>query len=408
MNNKYSIADKYFIIWSFFIPITSWAIDPNIKGSLVSYLFAFLSPLVILCFYRNIIKNYIWDILKIILVLTFLALMSQISNLIYNIELTNVILINPGDYANKIFRPSLITQSIYLIPVILTFLYVKYLYKPTWDKWIVYSGFVFVIYGFFKWGYFLVMGQDGDFLTNRTFGDSDTVLFPYQTVVLAGLELQRFQSLTGEPSMLAFTLLPYFIFAVHRKVNFTMTVIMGLALLLSTSSTAYIGIAVYIIYLFICSKKNKNFFLSLLGIIIVSCILYGVFTEYIDDVIDKMIVNKADSGSGEARQADLLNHIDYIMGMDIMHNLFGIGFGYIRSGDLLSTLLVNTGIIGVMIFTYFYLKDFRIKVGNFIELGNNSILLSLFIVSMVAVSEFSYLSFWLFLAIIRSREKLSI
>ena len=117
-----------------------------------------------------------------------------------------------------------------------------------------------------------------------------------------------------------------------------------------------------------------------------------------------MILNKADSASGIARSNDFWNNINYFLDLDIMHNLFGIGFGYMRSADLFTTLLVNTGILGILSFAYFYLKDFKLKVRNFIDLGNNSILLVLFIISMVAVSEFSYLSFWLFVAIIRNAK----
>lgn len=404
MGNKYSITDKYFILWAFFIPISSWVISPSIKGSLISYLFAFLSPLVIICFRQDIVKEYILDIVKIALVLLFFALMSQLANVLFNINLYNIVLVNPGDFDDKIFRSSLITQSIYLIPVILTFLYVKHLYKPSWDKWIIYGGLVFVLYGFYKWLGFLLTGTDIDFLTNRTFGDSDTVLYQYQGISIAGLNLQRFQSLTGEPSMFAFTILPYFIFAIHRKANIIIISFMGLALLLSTSSTAYLGLSMYILYVLINSKKGKTFFKVLIALIIVSLILYGIFSEYINDVLNNMIFNKIDSTSGEIRSYDFNNHINYIMNLDIMHKLFGIGFGYIRSGDLLSTLLVNIGIVGVISFAYFYLKDFKLKVRSFLDLGNNSILLVLFIISMIAVSEFSYLSFWLFVAIIRNNK----
>jgi len=402
LGNKYSITDKYFILWAFFIPISSWVINPSIKGSLISYLFAFLSPLVIICFRQDIVKEYILDMMKIVLVLLFFALMSQLANVLFNINLYNIVLVNPDDFDNKIFRSSLITQSIYLIPVILTFLYVKYLYKPSWDKWIIYGGLVFVIYGFYKWLGFILTGTDIDFLTNRTFGDMDTVLYQYQGISVVGFNMQRFQSLTGEPSMFAFTILPYFIFAIHHKANIVIIVFMGLALLLSTSTTAYLGLSVYIIYVLINSKKGKTFLKVLIGLIVVSLIIYGIFSEYINDIINNMIINKVDSTSGEIRNYDFKNHIDYIMGLDIMHKLFGIGFGYIRSADLLSTLLVNTGIVGVISFAYFYLKDFKLKVRSFLDLGNNSILLVLFIISMIAVSEFSYLSFWLFVAIIRN------
>ncbi|OUO40463.1 hypothetical protein B5F82_04665 [Megamonas hypermegale] len=404
MNNKYSIADKYFILWAFFIPISSWVIDPTIKGSLISYLLAFLSPLIIICFQKNIAKKYFLDMIEIILVLLLFALISQLANAIYNISLYGTLLVNPGDFDNKIFRNSLITQNMYLIPVILTFLYVKYLYKPSWDKWIIYGGLVFVLYGFYKWLGFLITGADIDFLTNRTFGDSDTVLYQYQGIMLAGMSLQRFQSLTGEPSMFAFTMLPYFIFAIHRKANNIIIIIMGLSILLSVSSTAYLGLVIYVVYMTLISKKKKNFFYLIIGLIVSCLILYMIFSEYIDVIMDMVIFNKMDSVSGMTRSNDFWGDINYFMELDIMHSLFGIGFGYIRSSNLFTTLLVNTGIIGVLSFSYFYLKDFSLKAQNFIKQGNNSIILVLFVISMVAVPEFSYLSFWIFLAISKNNN----
>lgn len=402
MNNKYNISDKYFIVWSFFIPISSWVISPSIKGSLVSYILAFLSFFIVFFFRKDILKKYILDMMKIVWFLLFFALISQLANAIYNINLYNIALVNSEDFSDKIFRNSLITQSMYLIPVILTFLYVKYLYKPLWDKWIIYGGLVFVLYGFYKWLGFLITGTDIDFLTNRTFGDSDTVLYQYQGMLLAGMSLQRFQSLTGEPSMFAFTMLPYFIFAIHRKANNIIIIIMGLSILLSVSSTAYLGLVIYLIYMTLISKKKKNFLKLIIGLIVSCLILYIIFSEYIDDIMDMVIFNKMDSTSGMARSNDFFGDINYFMDLDIMHSLFGIGFGYIRSSNLFTTLLVNTGIIGVLSFSYFYLKDFSLKTHDFIKQGNNSIIIILFIVSMIAVPEFSYLSFWLFLAVIRN------
>ena len=404
MDNKYSIADKYFIIWAFFIPISSWAIAPSIKGSLMSYLFAFLSPFIVVFFYKDIFKNYILDILKIILVLIFFLCVSQFANLLFDIKLLDITLVNPGEISDKVFRTSSITQSLYLMPVILTLLYIRYFYKTSWDKWIIYSGLVFVLYGFYKWGMYLIAGIDADFLTNRTFGDLDGSL-KFQLINVAGITMQRFQSLTGEPSMYSFTTLPYFIFAIHKKANPIIIALIGLSLLISTSSVAYAGLSIYLIYIFICSKKNKNFFYALLGIAILSMILYGIFYEYINDVFEQMILNKADSQSSEVRSANFDRHLMYILNLDYFHFLFGIGFGYIRSDDLFSTLLVNTGLIGIITFAYFYLKDFSFRIKSFETLGYNAIILVLFIVSMTSVAEFSYLSYWLFLGIVQNRKK---
>ena len=83
--------------------------------------------------------------------------------------------------------------------------------------------------------------------------------------------------------------------------------------------------------------------------------------------------------------------------------LFGIGFGYIRSTDMFTTFLVNIGVIGVTVFTYFYLKNLKLRVKNTEDITYNAILLVVFFTGMISVPEFSYLSFWLFLGIIRNK-----
>ena len=50
-------ADYYFMIWCFFIPITSVVIVPVIKGSLISYIFAFISPLIFLFYPKAMIVS---------------------------------------------------------------------------------------------------------------------------------------------------------------------------------------------------------------------------------------------------------------------------------------------------------------------------------------------------------------
>lgn len=404
MGNKYSITDKYFILWAFFIPISSWVISPSIKGSLISYLFAFLSPLVIICFRQDIVKEYILDIVKIALVLLFFALMSQLANTLFNIQYLDLVLVNPGNFSDKFFRSSLITQSLYLIPPILTFLYIKYLYKSSWDKWIIYGGLVFVLYGFYKWLGFLLTGTDVDFLTNRTFGTFDEAqIGQYLSVV--GITMQRFQSLSGEPSMFAFTILPYFIFAVHKKANIIIILLLGISILISTSTTAYIGLLIYFIYLLFYTKKDKKFVIGTVFTIILLVLIYIIFYNYINDIINMSVLNKSDSVSSQTRIGRIEYNLSYMSELDYLHMLFGIGFGYIRAEDLFTTLLINTGIVGIIIFAYFYLKDFSLKVNSFKILGYNAILLVLFVVSMISVSEFSYLSYWIFLAIIRNEKK---
>jgi hypothetical protein len=60
-----------------------------------------------------------------------------------------------------------------------------------------------------------------------------------------GQSLARIKSLTGEPSMYAFTVLPFFIMSVHYKKTF-LSFLLLITLFLSFSTTAYLGILAYI------------------------------------------------------------------------------------------------------------------------------------------------------------------
>lgn len=121
-----------------------------------------------------------------------------------------------------------------------------------------------------------------------------------------------------------------------------------------------------------------------------------------------IIINKitADSTnvSGVERSANIIDNIIYWSNLDNINFLFGIGFGVIRSTDLLTTFLVNIGLIGTLLFAYFYLRKITLRNLTMKKIGDNAILLVLFITSMISVPEFSYLSFWLFLGLINSKN----
>ena len=121
-----------------------------------------------------------------------------------------------------------------------------------------------------------------------------------------------------------------------------------------------------------------------------------------------MIINKITADptniSGLERSANIMDNIIYWSNLNNINFLFGIGFGVIRSTDLLTTFLINIGLIGTLLFAYFYLKKIKLRNLTMKKIGDNAILLVLFITSMISVPEFSYLSFWLFLGLINSKN----
>lgn len=161
-------------------------------------------------------------------------------------------------------RPTMFTQSLYVLAAASTFFFVKHLYSVRWDTYLFTGAVVFAIYGLYECAYFLVFGESGDFLSNRTFeagklfGGVATGSW-FQTFQLGPLTVQRLKSLAGEPSMYAFAILPFWIYALHTKRTFT-HVLLFITLLLSTSTTAMLGIFVYFMcspLLFWASRQNR-------------------------------------------------------------------------------------------------------------------------------------------------------
>lgn len=406
--NKLDIIDKFFIIWSFFIPITSFVLIPSVKGSLISYILGFISPLIILFKRKNFFKKYIICFGEFVYIWLAFFCLSQLGNLIYNINISDLILVSNETNNIKVFRNSIFTQSLYLVPCILLYLYCKFFYNIKWDKWIVYSGWLFSVIGLYFLLYFLLTGQNGDIISNRVFADNTEVSNIAQRLSILSIGIERVQSLSGEPSMYAFTILPYIIFAIHRKANKLLIATMIVSLLLSVSTTGFLGIIIYIICILFFSKINKRYIKNLIIFIGILIFIYFLFSSYIDEIIMNMIINKITADptniSGLERSANIMDNIIYWSNLNNINFLFGIGFGVIRSTDLLTTFLINIGLIGTLLFAYFYLKKIKLRNLTMKKIGDNAILLVLFITSMISVPEFSYLSFWLFLGLINSKN----
>lgn len=102
------------------------------------------------------------------------------------------------------------------------------------------------------------------------------------------------------------------------------------------------------------------------------------------------------SESTTERTAYFHNHFNYFLDMPFLNKFFGLGFGYVRSTDFISTVLVNCGVVGLVLFTLLFIYPI-IKLKN-----NTSIkvsLLLIYVATMIAVPEFFYFIIWLFLGI---------
>ena len=291
----------------------------------------------------------------------------------------------------------------------------KHLYCENWDKYFFVGATVLGLYGVYECVYSLATGDSGDFLSNRSFdsgqlfGETHTGSW-FQTIHLGPLTLQRLKSLTAEPSMYAFTILPFWIYALHTK----RTAVQGfllITLVMSTTTTAVLGICTYLLIRLIYYGLVDRFVRIIAGILIF-LLAMGLFgNEYILNAYEQIIEDKVttENRSGARRFETFLTSWEYFLDLSLANQLFGVGYGYIRSNDYFSTLLVNLGISGLLLTTFIFIYPV-VKLGRTSrEIGIKAALIVTFVTMMFAKSDFSSLFIWLFLGIayheIKKRDK---
>lgn len=395
------MIDLFAKIWVVTIPITSFVLIPTVKGTLISYMLAIISPFIVMVANRDIRKKYNGEIATLFFVIVSMILVSQMFLMLYNEHdfLRKMILIDKVDVETVLFRGSIFTQTLYLALGVITFAFFRSLYKKTWDRWIFIGGAVLSIYGIYEVIYYLVFGTNGDFLSNRLVGDiaNEEVAGLFQTMNVGGVSIMRLKSLTGEPSMYAFTMLAYWIYAIHRKEKIY-AVLFFSTLCLSTSTSAFFGIAIYLILrVFYYGFKDK----LVIAVVILLSIILILFYAELEDFIQEIFVRKliAENFSGEDRTNNIINCMEYFIDMPIGVKFFGVGFGNIRSTEFFFTLLINTGMIGFAIWTGFLFKPLFSLSREYFFVGLKCIFLVDYVIMMIAVPEFSYLFLWMFLGI---------
>lgn len=397
-NNK--TINKYFSIWALFIPISSFLLIPSVQGTTPGYIFAFLSIIIVFFAGARKINSFLLFMSDIIKFLFVFVLLNAISQLILAFstpaDFSKLILIDKQDTINVLLRPSLFTQSLYIIPGVITFAFVKRFYNKKWDKPLFISIAIFALYGIYEFLYFLIFKEFGDFISNRNFSEHDTVKLGTQLMTIGSFVVQRVKSLAPEPSMYAFTVLPFWIYSIHtgRK---TISYLLLFTMFLGASTTAIIGILIYYTLRLLSINKLKLFFISGFGFV-----LTLIFWDQIYLYLDKAIISKftLDTQSGIDRYQFFKQHMVYFLDMNFFSQLFGMGFGFIRSTDFFSTLLVNNGLVGFIAFTaLFFYPIFSLRNNDKRVTALKIAIFIIYMSMMISVPEFSYLTIWLFLGI---------
>jgi len=393
------IINIYFKCWALVLPVTSFLVFPSIQGTTPAYLMAFLSvPLILFAAPIPEVRNYFWVLFLICLGYITLSAVSQfIISVGPPIDLSSLPLVDPLSLSRRfLLRPTLFSQSLYLLAAILAFLFVRQWYHKSWDSYIFAGILLLVAYGFYEVFYYWITGTSGDFISNRTFnfgywGSSTHI------IDLAGLSMLRMKSLTGEASMFAFTVLPYWVFAIHKK-RIIIAGILTLALLFSTSTTAILGMLIYTGVLIISNKINWKYLAGLSAVFVTIAIIKF---DTVFSVLNELVFKKfsTTSISGNVRITNFLDSVNFWIQASLPTKIFGLGFGYIRSTDFLSTLLVNNGLIGLVIFLLFFTYPILALGGSPKDFALKAALIILAVTMLISVTEYTYLPTWLFAGI---------
>lgn len=393
------LIDTFFKCWALVLPITSVLLVPAIQGTTPAYMMAFLSvPLVLFAAPLREVKQYFLTLSLILLAYLTLSTISQfILSVVGDMDLTGLPLVDPLAFTQKfVLRPTLFTQSLYLAACVLTFLFVFQWYDESWDPYLFAGILILVAYGFYESIYFWITGMSGDFLSNRVFNNR---YFGSSTHVMkiGGFSMLRMKSLTGEASMFAFTVLPYWVFSFHKR-RYIAAGILTAALLLSASTTALLGMGIYLLILICTRKIDLKYVYSAAGLALLVTIIKfnAVFA-----IVNKLVLRKFSTASisGNVRISNFLDSIAFWWQSPVPVKVFGLGFGYIRSTDFLTTVLVNNGLIGLTLFILVFMIPVLLLGRSPKAFALRSALFILLIIMLIAVTEYTYLPTWLFLGI---------
>ena len=326
---------------------------------------------------------------------------SQMSNVFWPPNLQRAQLISPEDPSVVLLRKSLFTQSIYLVTCVIFYLYMRgHLRRHDNPDQLLrlarVGALVFVAYGFYEVFGYALLHQNVDFLSNRITGNEGGNYSNFQRLALGGFDLVRMKSLSSEASMFAFSLLPFMILYRYQK-DWAWIPLLA-AVIVSTSTTAYLGLLTFFAGEALLFQRWRRLFIG--------CTVVGIAWLYLQTTAVGHLIGFAtdkimlENNSGAMRSALFHNSINIYADGTLLHQLFGHGFGYIRSTDGISTLLVNVGALGVLAYLIFTLYPFiRIRLNT--DYRRALLLGSIvaIVTSFVSVSEFFFFQTWFFTAL---------
>lgn len=305
-----------------------------------------------------------------------------------------------------------ITQGLYLFTALLfTFLVYTY-YQESFLRYAFYGIIFLSLYGFYEFVFFAIFQTNGDFLSNRNFGELGVAAAgagqgdfatgsQLQTSNLFGAGFMRLKSLTGEPSMYALSVTPFAVYAFGRR-WWSIFVVLAASLVLSTSTTGVIGLAIGLVYIQV--RRRPEAILYVVAAAITLALLYAT-ADPVRAAFDKLLFNKLDTVSGNTRLQSFFDHAGVPFDGNPVRLLFGLGFGTVRATDMMSNLLANIGVIGLLCYAIAVLTPCILLREAEDRVALIATLLAIFAMEMLTVSEYAYLPPWFMIALAYARVR---
>jgi hypothetical protein len=188
-------------------------------------------------------------------------------------------------------------------------------------------------------------------------------------------EVAGFKRIVGsftEASSFGSTTLGYFAFTsrlwllgIRPRLSLILTLLSLSALLFSTSTTAYVGLAAFLLYSYLhiligAFRKPLTFQMgvfvfvvpvALAGLVIVIA-LNDAYWASLQNLLDTLVLNKMSTGSGIERSSwnnQALQNLFDTFG-------FGVGNGSVRASSFPVGVLASLGVFGALIFSMFFVK----------------------------------------------------
>jgi len=395
------IPNWFIAFWCILMPLTSFLIIPSAQGTIPAYVLAFISVFFVVVGRTDgqpsVQRIRYWTIILLVAGIWVLLLCgSQLGNLLSNRHDFGDLFLNNQSDTRVVMRSVIFTQTLYLAACLLIALFFRFFFRDEWMRYVLWGGWFLASYGIYEWLYFLIFKQTGDFIANRTYGEAMRTGSWSQFIQVGPFSLLRIKSTFGEPSFFSAAVIPYLFLALEYKRKWLSAALLFCAIF-STSTSAFLGLAfALLIYSFFQKRLSWSIGLILFLFAGAFATLYFVFPETFESMFTAKL--NGENSSGEVHQVMAQAMDDTLRTLPFLNRIFGIGFGYYY-GSVITTILINTGWIGVAVYSYAFLKPaFLLRAGDgglALRVG----VATLFFLYFINVSELFLPTTWMFLGL---------